>query len=67
MMSPAFVTHVSSPPTILAIPKSVSLTAPPAANIRFAGFTSRCSTRCRCAAANPAAQDSAIATAVAES
>ncbi len=37
-------------PSIMAIPKSVSTTRPPASSSTFAGFTSRCSTPTACAA-----------------
>ncbi len=52
--SPARVARVPSPPTTLAMPKSVTFSAPDEENMRFSGFTSRCRMWCSWAAWSPA-------------
>ena len=61
--SPARVAMVSSPPTTLAIPKSVTFSAPVLENMRFSGLMSRCSTRRPWAAWSPDRQASTTAVA----
>ncbi len=52
---PALVSPAEVSSTNRAMPKSPIFSVPSASVIRFPGFTSRCTTPCRCAAASPAA------------
>ncbi len=59
--SPALVANVESPPTTLAIPKSVTFKTPSDENMRFSGLTSRCKTFFSCAACKPAEAANTVA------
>ena len=63
MPSTVPVSVIESIPAALAIPKSATLTSPRSFSSRFAGFTSRCTIPCRCAASSAAAACSSHASA----